>query len=214
MDDGDSAAREDLAQRTLRRYTEGVIAFDDRRAPVRFVLDRTTGHVIMPVESAVIEAVEHVLHLPGETAGVMQVLLVMGLLDRPESHEGPDRWMAYHGRGASPGGRWASASIEAGKTETLIFCSEELSAPNTLRPCEAALVRLLNTRRGEVGAACERLRGVEVAEPLAVGVDPLGIDVRARFGVLRLEFAARADDEASARASIERVLRGGAGDAQ
>lgn len=212
---GPDPAGEHLGLRTLRRYKEGVLAFGDRRAAVRFVLDRKTGRVLMPVEQAVLSAKEHVLHLPGETGCVLQVLLLMDELSNPMGHEGPDRWCAYHAAAVgapAAGGVWAAASIEAAKTETVVFPGEELFAANGLWAEEARLVRELNGQRAEVGAACRRLLGVEVVEPVVVGVDSLGVDVRARFGVLRLEFGKWAHDEAEAKREIGVLLgRGGEG---
>jgi hypothetical protein len=90
------------------------------------------------------------------------------------------------------------ANIEAGKTETQVFSGEELSEPNLLTACEHRLVKALNADRALIAKACSRLRGVDVADPLVVGVDQLGVDVRARFGVLRLEFGSLCGDEQTA----------------
>ncbi len=198
-----------LGHRTLRRYNEGVLAFGDRRAPVRFVLDRTSGQVVMPIEPAALSAKDHVLLLPAETACVLQVLLVVSELPNPAGHEAPDRWKAYHAAAVGappPSGLWAIASMEAAKTETLVFPSEELQTPNSLSACEHRLIRELNTSPDRVGRACKRLLGVDVQSPMVVGIDPLGADVRARFGVLRLEFATWSRDEADARASLATIL--------
>lgn len=204
-----------LGLRTLRRYSEGVLAFGDRRSGVRFVLDRRTGRVVMPVEQAVLAARDHVLFLPGETGCVLQVLLLMDELPNPSGHEAPDRWKAYHAAavGSPPSsGVWTAATIEAGKTETLVFPGEELLASNPLWAEEARLVRELNADRARIARACRLVLGVDVPDPVVVGVDPLGLDVRARFGVLRLEFAGWAHDEAEARSAIGAVLtRDGAG---
>lgn len=234
-----------LALRTLRRYTEGVLAFDDRRANVRFVIDRATGRLVMPVERAAISASQHVLFVPAESRSVMQLLLVMDTLPRPEAHEAPDRWVAYHAAfspprpdpsgapmalvgpgggtaaappasagpgnsaGAQGGGVWAVATIEAAKTETLVFSPEELGAANALRADEPRLIRELNKDKAALARACRRHCGVDVADPVAVGLDPLGIDVRARFGILRLEFSRHANsaDEALSAANALMVDR-------
>lgn len=216
---------EHLPLRTLRRYTEGTLGYGDRRTPIRTVIDRATGRLVFPVEASALDAGHLVLFLPGESRCVLQVLLLVNRLNNSEMHEAPDRWRAYHGffgtatkpgeatnASAPPGssggvpGVWAIANIEAGKTETLVFNPEELMIPNALLTCEARLVRELNARRDALRDACARHLGVAVPEPVAVGVDPLGIDVRARFGVLRLEFGDHAPEEASARSACEQLL--------
>lgn len=216
---------EHLPLRTLRRYTEGTIGYGERRTPIRTVIDRATGRLVFPIEPSALDAGHMVLFLPSENRCVLQVLLLSNRLANSETHEAPDRWRAYHAFfGATPktgepancaapsgtsggvAGVWAIANIEAGKTETLVFNPEELMVPNPLLPCEPRLVRELNARRDALRDACARHLGVAVPEPVAVGVDPLGIDVRARFGVLRLEFGDHAPDESAARAAIEQLL--------
>lgn len=199
-----------LPLRTLRRYTEGTLAFDDRRLNVRFVLDRASARVIMPVEAAALKASQHVLFLPSEDKPILQLLILPEPLDRPEAHEGPDRWLAYHPSFAvNRAGAWMAGSIEAGKTETTIFNAEELCIGNTLRDCEHRLVKSVNNDRAKLAAACTKLLSVDVADPLCVGVDPLGLDVRARFGVLRLEFAQHSPSAAEAEASIATLFGSG-----
>ena len=61
---------------------------------------------------------------------------------------------------------------------------------NALRTGEGALLRELNRDKAALGAMCERMAGVRVEGACAVGVDPHGIDVRARFGIVRAEFPA------------------------
>lgn len=206
--------QEHLGLRTLRRYSEGVLAFGERRSRVRFVLDRSTGQVVMPLEPVALSAKEHVLFLPDETGCVLQVLLLVDELRNPSAHEAPDRWTAYHAAAVgapSAAGVWTMATVEAGKTETVVFPGEELHAANPLRGCEHGLIRHLNgQRRAAVGAACKRRLGVDVLEPMVVGLDPLGIDVRARFGVLRLEFERWAHSEEEAQRELASVLGEGA----
>jgi hypothetical protein len=45
----------------------------------------------------------------------------------------------------------------------------------------------LNGDIAEIVSACKQIANVEVETPVVVGVDQLGVDVRARFGIVRLE---------------------------
>jgi hypothetical protein len=49
--------------------------------------------------------------------------------------------------------------------------------------------------------------GVEIGDPMAVGVDPGGFDVRARFGIVRVPFDRSAPTAQDAAAMIETILR-------
>jgi hypothetical protein len=63
-----------------------------------------------------------------------------------------------------------------------------MTPTNALRSAESRLLKLLNAQRSVLPAVCERLAGVNVPDACAVGIDPYGIDVRARFGIVRVEF--------------------------
>lgn len=168
--------------RELRRHHEGACVIGERAFPVRFVLDPGTGMLVMPVEGWVLDHAECVLFLPDERADALQVMVelspgIEGALE--------DRWQAYHGVSrlrAWVRGRPAGARRESEVSEG------DVRAANELRAHEARLVRLCNERRAALSQACRRLAGVEVDEACCVGVDEYGLDVRARFGIVRAEF--------------------------
>jgi hypothetical protein len=172
--------------RILRRYHEATLSFGDRRAAVRLVFD-TRGRMVMPVEPAAASFRDLVLHMPDEVVGSVQVMASQRPIPRPEASEACDRWTAYHlNKPASAA--WIEAAPEGAKTDAAVYEAEELLAENMLARDEGGLLRSINAHRVALGAACRRVAGLDVAEPLAVGVDPAGMDVRARFGIIRVEF--------------------------
>lgn len=187
----------DAGRCLVRRFTRGILAFGDRRADARFIIDGATGTPVLPVEPAASRCSELRFHLPAEADEVCQLLLTPAVIPRPEADEAVDRWAAYHGR--SPSSVWVRCAIEAAKTADTVYDGAELTAPNPLRGLpEARLVKRLNAELPLVALACKRLTGLELAEPRVVGIDPLGFDIRARFGVVRMEFASPCRDEAGA----------------
>ena len=186
-----------MGRRLLRRLHEGALACGDRRAEVRFVVDGGTGGVVMPVEVGFARAGELVLIAPDEPGCVWEASLTPRVIERPEAEEAVDRWAAYHGHhamaghhGGAPGGQhWVRCVVTGLKSAEGVFGEEETLAVNPLRgKVESRLVKAVNGDRAALARACKVHGPIEVAEPLVVGIDPLGMDVRARFGIVRLEF--------------------------
>ena len=182
------------AVRTLRRYHEGVLALAERRAETRFIIDGAPRHpeLILPVEPAFAAADDLLLTVPDEPSWVWQATLTPSPIARPEIEEAVDRWSAYHGR-CPPRTVWVRASLDGLKLQGLlgehpVWRGVDLSTHNLVRDVEPRFIRRLNADRALLTRACKNHGPVDVPEPLAVGVDPLGIDVRARFGIVRLEF--------------------------
>lgn len=176
--------------RELRRHHEGTFVAADRATPVRFVIEGTTGRLIMPVEQWMLDHMDAVIFMPEERHDALQVLVE---LDPDACGAGQDRWAAYHG--ASKLRCWAAARVVGLRRAGEVSEEKELCAANPLRGTESRLLRLLNADRGALSALCERLAGVSVADACAVGIDPMGVDVRARFGIVRAEFPADACGE-------------------
>lgn len=205
------------ARRELRRHYEGVLLFHGLVCPVRFIIDGGTGRLLMPVEPGAVEAGELTLLVPDERDDAAQALLVITPAEpRGDAGEGCDRWSVYHGgteRSAAGVSRtaWVWGAIEALKLDGGVCGGEEVGRPNPLRAIEPRLCRELNAQRDAVSGACRRETGLAVESPLVVGVDAEGIDVRARFGILRLEFERTVASEEDARAELRRLLGEGAG---
>lgn len=187
------------------------MGYFERRTSVKFVFDASTGKLVMPVETGFAhagsgEAVEMVLFAPAEQDWDIHVSLAPSVIPRPESEECVDRWGAYHGSTSNTA--WVRCSVTAGKSESGVFDQEHLEVPNPLGRAEYALIRRANTDPRALSAACKSFAGTLVADPLCVGVDPLGVDVRARFGIVRIEFPVgiHASTPDAAQAQIDRLL--------
>lgn len=180
----------------LRRYHEGVLTYLERKADVRFVIESATGALVMPVEPGFAKASEDatgngggggfVVFMPTESDWVMHVAIEPRLIERPEAEESCDRWRGYHGQPTRT--HWIRCDISGGKTEASVFDGECVQTPNALGRAEYALIRHANADRALLSAACKKHGAMIVADPQCVGVDPFGMDVKARFGIVRLEF--------------------------
>ena len=83
-------------------------------------------------------------------------------------------------------GGWATGELIAARFDGAVIDGPALVRVNPLAGDEPRLCREINTgRRAELAALCRSI-DAEVADPLVVGVDPLGFDVRRRFDVVRI----------------------------
>ena len=192
------------AARFLRSNRAGVLLADETPSPFRFVIDGRTGRLIAPAPPALHDAGEFVLFIPEERGDALQLLLTPERLD--DDDPAGDRWLAYHHRPDSKG--WAAFAIESGRIDDQVIDGPALMVPNALAAAEPRLCKRCNAGGAEgLAAGCARA-GIPVAAPLCVGVDPYGLDIRARFGIVRIDFAAPADSEAAAAAAIDALLQG------
>ncbi|RMH11126.1 MAG: hypothetical protein D6695_09860 [Planctomycetota bacterium] len=200
------------ARSMLRRYRLGrlVAAHADRietRAEgAHFIIDGTSGRLVMAVTRVLLELDEHTLYVPDECLpGQDEALeLIVELSHEPHvSEELRDRHLAYHGH--MRGGVWVCGEIVSGRFGDELFDGEDLRLVNELAECEARLCRACNGKAAELSTICHQRFG---ASGTVVGVDPFGLDVRVGSHVRRIEFDGRADSEAAAMAAIEQLLRG------
>lgn len=202
-DDNAEGAALKRALRLLADNREGKVAFEEHVVPMRFIRTPRSGHVLASVPVALLMADEIVLYVPDESDDALQLLLTAEQVDESAM---TDRYNAYFPEPDHV--RWAEMYIDAGRLDEYVFDGEALMTPNPLASCEIDLLKALNADREALRAATALCASREVTEPVAVGVDPLGADIRARFGIVRLPFEAESSDESSARAQIESLLKG------
>lgn len=190
----------DPALAFFRSHREGVLRADGTHHPVRFVADARTGAVVFPAPPGVLDAEELVLFIPEEAPADGDSLQILLAASETRDEFACDRWRFYHGD--PPWARWAACEIVGGRLGPDVFDPAVLNAPNPLAPEEAALCRQLNADRAKLAVVCRIVAGVTPEDPVAVGVDPGGIDVRARFGTIRLGFAQDAETPGEARRRI------------
>lgn len=202
-------------RRYLRSHTTADLRFDDHLRPVQFVT-APDGRLVAPVMEAMLGTMDTELFVPDAADDSMVLSITLERLDE----NGPDgafcdRWRIHHGEPRDV--RWAAIVIDAVRYADLFVDGEALARANPLAGGEAAICRTANAEPEKLRAACLAITGVDVPEPRLVAVDPDGIDVRARFGILRLPLAAEASAgiataEDMAR-RVEGLLADGPGDA-
>lgn len=168
---------------------------EDRRWRARYVIDRRRGRLAFPMPSDAAGVGEAQLLVPDEHNPAVAALLSLETVAVLPG-EVEIRFEIYHGRAKEAA--WAVATVEALRYHGEPFDSKEIVLTDEIIGLEPGLCRELNADPEALRAACAGPAGGTIEEPVAVGIDPDGIDVRARFGIVRLEFAERAE-------TVERV---------
>lgn len=180
---------------------EGRLTLDDQAIHLKYIIDPASGRMTGSVPVAVLHAAELVLSVPEETDDALQLLLTA---EESAESAATDRWICYHGDPEHV--RWATFWIDSARHGPWVFDGDAFTLPNPLAAAEPALCKLLNADKAKLAALCQRFSGVPIPSPVCVGIDPRGIHIRARFGVVRVRFDSVLNDADSARAEIERML--------
>ncbi len=182
----------------LRAHHEATLIADETPWPIRYVLER--GALLFPAPPATLEAEDLTLFVPEEEPAHDDELQLMVTLQEQDAGPGPDRWRAYHGEPRFS--RWGVAAIQGARFAGHVLDPELLAIASPIAQAEPRLIRILNADRGRLAMVCKVIAGVAPAEPLAVGIDDLGIDIRARLGIIRLPFREPAPTPAQPQAPI------------
>ncbi|MEX0876287.1 MAG: hypothetical protein WD114_02410 [Phycisphaerales bacterium] len=168
----------------LRGHTTGTLLVDGTPTPVLYIVDPRAGSLVLGVEHEMFEGDDIVMVVPEDSFDAP--LRVSLMLDEEPEGEATDRFMAYHMRQPLP--VWARGSISFVKVDSgSVVSQEQIEAPNLLIDALPGLCRRLNSDRDALREVCKLLAKVDIEDPIAVGIDDLGFDVRARFGVVRVE---------------------------
>lgn len=189
----------------LRANDRGDLRFDEHLRPVRYAI-APDGRLILSVMVAMLEAVDCVLNVPALGEDAMELHLSLEAFEEHGPRGGlADRWRIYHGEPEDV--RWATGAIETARYGGLVIDGEALMIANPLAPDEPRLIRAINGRAPEsLRGLARRMRGVEIENPRAVGIDPGGIDLRARFGIVRLPLPRPMPNAAAAEREIEALF--------
>lgn len=190
----------------VRSRHEGVLLIEEDVHRVRLIIDGWRGRPVFPAPAGVVEGSDAVLCIPEDSDDAVQLLGDTHVV--PAGSEPSDRWTAYHGDSRTT--RWLALSVGSAKTSGDVLDGPQVDLRNALHACESALCRKANADPEALKAMVVRRAGVTLSSPRTVGVDERGFDVRARFGIVRIEFPSRAADEADAARMIEGMIRGGA----
>lgn len=191
----------DHAQDVFLASTEGVMRFGEHSIPFKFVHDPHDGRLIASAPVAALLAADLVLSAPEESDDALQLLLSP---DEIEESASTDRWLVYHGD--PPHVRWGAFWVDGVRHGPWVFDGDAIALPNPLHAIEPALCKRLNADQTGLAALCQRFAGMVVPSPVCVGVDPRGLHVRARFGVIRVRFEAPIDVPDDAPAILEEML--------
>lgn len=176
--------------RRLRSLFEGVLLGDDHAESVYFVLDPASGGPVAPVanwlldENGAHEAADLVLMTPDENADSLQ-LLCRARAVRPDEFGGA-YYEAHHAKPAE--GTLCLLEVESIKAGLTLASGEDCCVPNPLVKVIGAICRAVNADRARLAEACDRALHVKPQAPICVGVDPDGLSIRARFGIVRIPF--------------------------
>jgi hypothetical protein len=175
----------DDAYAFLRSHTRGDLRYGEHLVPLRFVF-APDGRLAAPVSYAMLDSADTVLFAPAFAEGAMEVQVTLLPLD-PDSAEGAvtDRWRIYHGEPQEA--RWAWLDLDAARYREWVVDGEALRRPNPLAAEEARLCREINQGpRDDLARLCRHFADADVEQPLLVGIDGYGLDVRRRFDVVRV----------------------------
>ncbi|MEQ8770747.1 MAG: hypothetical protein RIB60_09605 [Phycisphaerales bacterium] len=199
MESSDPEVIEALA--CLHGHSAGTLLVDGSPREVKYVIDPADGSVITVLDPRDTEGDEYLLCLPDDS---FETLLRALVEPTPLGDDGAwaDRHGAYHGPTQLTS--WVRLKIAHAKLASgPVVDGDELVAPNAFASEQTRLCAALNEDPERLRRICERSAGVSIEDPIAVGVDPLGADVRARFGVVRVAFEAPATDAEAALRTLE-----------
>jgi len=189
MDELNEQQAEQLAENAwadLRGHTTGEMMFEDHLRPVKYCIEPDEGRLVSPVMYAMLSTVDTTLFIPECVEEATEVQITI----EPFEERGPnaafcDRWRVYHGEPQDM--YWAFLNVDAVRYQGAIIDGEALMRPNPLAHAEPRICKHMNEdHKDDMRLLCEHYAQVIVEDPVMVGVDPMGIDVRGRFDVIRV----------------------------
>jgi hypothetical protein len=174
----------DAAWEFLRCNSTGTLRFGEHLQDVSYVFDND-GSMIISVMVAMLQPQDLVMYIPEYVEDCMEMHVTLEQFSEDDAGGAyADRWQMYHGE--PPDVQWAKVAIDAARFHGMFVAGEGLQRENKIADDESSLCKALNGDISKVVSACKRIANVEVKTPVVVGVDSLGVDVRARFGIIRL----------------------------
>jgi hypothetical protein len=198
-----------LAIRHLRAHRGATLLVDGLPTTLRTAIDGEHGRLLAPVPAFALEGEDIVLAIPEETPDVGATLSAQVEIEGidPDRVAACDRWTAAHG--AAPFATWIAMTIESARFAGTVLDGAELDLRNPLRAEEARLLRTINADRTALIALVRGACGIGAADPVAVSIDPDGIDVRSSSAVLPLRIPIDPAIESHADERVRGLLAGG-----
>ena len=147
-----------------------------------------SGELVVSVMVAMLQPCDTIMYVPDYSDDCMEMHVSLEQFSEDGS-EGAltDRWQVYHGEPLDM--QWAKVNIDAARFHEMFIDGEYLQQANLLQDDETSLCKTLNQNHIEkVCGMCFAKTKVEIEEPVVVGVDSLGLVVRATFGIVRVPF--------------------------
>ncbi len=193
------------AARLLRGHTSGTLLLDGLPYSMLYMIDPRTGSLVMSIEEEMINARDAVLVVPEDTFDAPMRLSID--FDPSIQEEACDRFLAYHLH--EPSSMWVHGRINFAKLESgAVVSQDEIEQTNPLINELSGLCKKLKNDRKALKLVCKLLTKADLDEPTAVGIDPIGFDVRGSYGVLRVEFPSPVDDAKQAEDVLAALLGG------
>lgn len=205
LKDEDQQLAIERVERLLHTYTEGTMLVDALPYDQFYMIDPRTGALVMCIEEDMLAGQDIVLVVPQDLFRAPLRLSIE--LSTSIEEEACDRYLAYHQNQHNP--IWAHGFINFAKLDSgEVLNQQEVQLPNEFISDHSGLCRKLNNDRKALREVCKLLSKTDIEEPTAVGIDPLGFDVRGPFGVVRVEFPARVTDARQAEEVLAALLGG------
>ncbi len=185
MEPFDEYQAADSAWSFLRSNTTGTIKFGEHTRDVSYIIS-SKGRLVIPAMVAMLQPSDTIMFVPEYMNDCMEIQITLNQFSEDgEGGELADRWQVYHGE--PPDVQWATVDIDAARFHEQFIDGEGLCRSNPLAEIEHSLSKELNDKfTDDVRAICLEKTNVEVTNPVVVGIDPLGIDIRAPFGIVRV----------------------------
>ena len=185
MDLNEEQSMSESAWKFLRSNTTATIKFGEHTRNLSYVIAKT-GELIIPAMVAMLQPCDTVMFVPDYSDDCMELhVSLRQFFATGEDGLLSDRWNVYHGE--SPDVQWAMVDIDAARFHDMFIDGESMCRENCLAEIEPALCKELNaTYKDAVRNLCSENTSVDVFDPVVVGVDSLGLDVRASFGIIRV----------------------------
>jgi len=181
----DEQQASDAAWAFLRSNSTATLKFGEHTHDVSYVIC-STGELVIPAMVAMLQPNDTIMFVPDYSEDCMEIHVSLRQF-KPTGDDGilADRWNVYHGK--SPDVQWALVDIDAARFHEMFIDGEALLRENPLSVIEPSLCKNINTNfKDNLRQVCFERTKVEVTDPVVVGIDPLGIDVRAPFGIVRV----------------------------
>lgn len=184
MDAYDEQQMSDAAWHFLRSNTTASLTFGENTVDVSYVI-LPDGRLVVPAMVAMLQPCDIVMYVPEYINDCMEMHVSLIQFEEVGEDGGfADRWRVYHGE--PPDTQWAFVDIDAARFHELFIDGETLCRLNPLAEQEPSICQTLNAEQDVLRAVCKEKTNVEIQSPFAVGIDPLGVDVRAPFGIVRV----------------------------